>query len=131
MAIELNDEGIELGIVVRDTGASVAFYRDVLRLELTADVEFPGNHMWRFRSGQSVVKLLENDPTLTESTETVAGIGMRYVTMFVEDIETTVAAVAAAGLVHTPIGDIPAGARSSFVRDPDGNHIELLQLHPG
>ena len=53
MPAKLSNDAIEIGIVIRDSEKSLAFYRDVLGLEYLGDLEFPGNHMWRFQAGGS------------------------------------------------------------------------------
>ena len=37
MAVELRKDSIDLGIVITDSAASLAFYRDVLGFEFVAD----------------------------------------------------------------------------------------------
>ena len=131
MPAKINNDAIEIGIVVRDADTSLAFYRDVLGLEYLGDLTFPGNHMWRFQAGKSVVKLLAQDPVPVASNPPgdVAASGFRYLSLFVANIEEVVADVEAAGCpIAIPITEFQPGARFAFVEDPEGNRIELLDV---
>jgi lactoylglutathione lyase len=131
MPAKLNNDGIEIGIVVRDAEKSLAFYRDVLGLEYLGDLVFPGNHMWRFQTGKSVVKLLAQDPTPEAANPAgdIAASGLRYLSLFVANIEEVIADVVAAGCtVAIPLTEFQPGARFAFVEDPEGNRIELLDV---
>ena len=128
MPAKLSNDAIEIGIVIRDSEKSLAFYRDVLGLEYLGDLEFPGNHMWRFQAGGSVVKLLEQDPPATAApAEPTAGFN--YLSLFVSNLDELVDEVAAAGCeIAIPVTEFQPGARFAFVRDPEGNRIELLDV---
>jgi lactoylglutathione lyase len=131
MGVKINNDAIEIGIVVADAERSLAFYRDVLGLAYIGDLEFPGAHMWRFQAGGSVVKLLEMDPAPQAANppgETTA-TGLRYLSLFVSNIDEVVAQVAADGCaVPIPVTEFQPGARFAFVEDPEGNRIELLDV---
>lgn len=64
--------------------------------------------------------------TLLEVVKAMAALGIRYVTIHVKDCDTAFQAATAAGAA---VGVAPATfgtiARAAFVRDPDGNFIEL------
>ena len=131
MPAKINNDGIEIGIVVRDADKSLAFYRDVLGLEYLGDLTFPGNHMWRFQAGKSVVKLLAQDPTPEAANPAgdVPASGFRYLSLFVANIDEVVADVEAAGCpIAIPVTEFQPGARFAFVEDPEGNRIELLNV---
>ena len=128
MPAKLSNDAIEVGIVVRDSEKSLAFYRDVLGLEYLGDLTFPGNHMWRFQAGGSVVKLLAQDPPAAEPpAEPTAGFS--YLSLFVSNLDELVDEVAGAGCeIAIPVTEFQPGARFAFVRDPEGNRIELLDV---
>jgi catechol 2,3-dioxygenase-like lactoylglutathione lyase family enzyme len=131
MPAKINNDAIEIGIVVRDAEKSLAFYRDVLGLEYLGDLTFPGNHMWRFQAGKSVVKLLASDPTPEAANPPgdVPATGFRYLSLYVSNIEEVVADVSAAGCpIAIPVTEFQPGARFAFVEDPEGNRIELLDV---
>jgi lactoylglutathione lyase len=129
MVAKINNDGIEIGIVVRDAEKSLAFYRDVLGLEYLGDLTFPGNHMWRFQAGKSVVKLLEQTPAPEAANPTGDATGFRYLSLFVSNLDEVVADVEAAGCeTLIPVTEFQPGARFAFVADPEGNRIELLDV---
>jgi catechol 2,3-dioxygenase-like lactoylglutathione lyase family enzyme len=125
--------GIDLGIVVSDAEASLAFYRDALGFAVAGSNPLPGGGtMHRLTCGASTLKLCAPDPAAA-STAPGGGLftaqGIRYFTISVTNIDELVASLAAAG---TPVvwdpRDIAPTARVAIVQDPDGNHVEFLQL---
>ena len=52
-----------------------------------------------------------------------AGAGNSVVTVFVDDLETRVAAIAARGLEPDEVETYSGGARKAVHRDPDGNEL--------
>ena len=129
MVAKINNDGIEIGIFVRDAEKSLAFYRDVLGLEYLGDLTFPGNHMWRFQAGKSVVKLLEQTPTPDAANPTGDATGFRYLSLFVANIDELVDEIGSAGCeIIIPVTEFQPGARFAFVADPEGNRIELLDV---
>jgi lactoylglutathione lyase len=128
MVAKINNDAIEIGIVVRDAEKSLAFYRDTLGLEYLGDLVFPGNHMWRFQAGGSVVKLLAQDPPAEPAGDTPTA-GLSYLSLFVSNLEEIVQEVEDAGCtIAIPITEFQPGARFAFVQDPEGNRIELLDV---
>ncbi|MDT4937008.1 MAG: hypothetical protein QOG80_679 [Pseudonocardiales bacterium] len=129
MVAKINNDGIEIGIFVRNSELSLAFYRDVLGLEYLGDLTFPGNHMWRFQAGKSVVKLLESDPLPEAANPSGDATGFRYLSLYVSNLDEVVADVAAAGCeIVIPVTEFQPGSRFAFVTDPEGNRIELLDV---
>jgi catechol 2,3-dioxygenase-like lactoylglutathione lyase family enzyme len=54
--------------------------------------------------------------------------GLRYLTLWVDDLEALVERwTAGGGAVTTPIGDLRPGVRFALLADPDGNAIEALE----
>jgi predicted enzyme related to lactoylglutathione lyase len=131
MVATLNKDSLEIGIVVRDTERSLAFYRDVLGLPYLGDLTFPGAHMWRFAAGSSVVKLLEHEPEPAGANPPgdVTATGFRYMSLFVSNLDELVDEVAAFGCtVAIPVTAFGDTVRFAMVEDPEGNRIELLDL---
>lgn len=52
-----------------------------------------------------------------------AGVGGALVTIMVDDLDATVAAIAARGIEPADREAYPGGARKAIYRDPDGNEI--------
>jgi catechol 2,3-dioxygenase-like lactoylglutathione lyase family enzyme len=102
VAVKLTKDAIDLGIVVKDGPAAVAFYRDVLGFKYQGEMPMPGG---------------------------IGGAtGYRYWTISVSNISELVAACAKAGrTVVVPEREFRPGIRIAIVEDPDGNWVEFLQ----
>ena len=131
MTVELTKDSIDLGIVVTDADAALAFYRDVLGLEDLGERPMPGGVMHRLGCGTSVIKLLslKRPPAATAPPGGIAGgTGYRYCTISVSNLEDAVAACEAAGRpVPVPITELAPGITIAIIEDPDGNWVELLK----
>jgi predicted enzyme related to lactoylglutathione lyase len=134
VTLELGKDAIDLGIVVTDAEAMVAFYRDVLGLDyLGAQPVGPGGVMHELACGQSVIKLVQPDvpPRARHATGAVrAATGLRYFILVVRDIEAVVRRCEAAGAEFpVPLKENPnaAGGRHAQVADPEGNIVALQQ----
>jgi glyoxylase I family protein len=135
-----------IGICVADLERSLAFYRDCLgfvyRSELRVAGE-PSATLLRLPDVALHAVYLERDGTRIEllayatphalgdaTPRPMNGRGLTHLSLRVDDLAATVAALRAAGvrvLADTYI-DLPAfGAAAVFVTDPDGTLIELVQ----
>jgi catechol 2,3-dioxygenase-like lactoylglutathione lyase family enzyme len=138
VATVVTKESIDVGIVVRNGEAMLAFYRDVLGLEHFQTNPMPlglGGTMHRVRCGTSVLKLVElaNPPAETNPPGGLrGGTGFRYITFFVADLDALLARCRTAG-AEVPIERTTArpGVDIAMVIDPDGNWVELGQLTDG
>jgi len=117
-------EGIGLRLGVRDEAAQHHFYADVLGL--------PASGERSYRAGGSIL-FFARDPDVPAdvvhgNNQKMRGPGFRYMTIQVWDVDATHAEVLARGGMegHAPL-TLGKVARISFVRDPDGNWIELSQ----
>lgn len=135
MGVELARTAIDLGIVIRDSGRSLGFYRDLLGLVHEGDMPMPGlgggGTMHRLRCGESLIKLVKFDAVPEDGAPrggVDAATGFRYMTMHVTNLEALVAACKDAKVkVAVPIREIRAGVRIAIVTDPDGNLVEFVQ----
>ncbi len=114
----LGIEGIGLRLAVRDISRARHFYGDILALPaLGRDV---------YAAGDSRL-FIEEDAHAAPAGHWV-NAGLRYVTLHVRRVDAAYAAFVAAGAAP---GEAPYSighiARISFVRDPDGNWIEVAQ----
>lgn len=132
--MQVDKESIDLGIVVTDEKAAVAFYRDTLGLDWEGELKLPGGMMYRLKCGSTVIKLLKLDRTPAAKPAPggpMGGLGYRYFTITVPDIRALVAQLEAKGVKPTvPVTDFRPGVRIAMVTDPDGNTIEFLQNIP-
>ena len=135
MGAQLARTAIDLGIVIRDSERSLAFYRDLLGLVHEGDMPMPGlgggGTMHRLRCGESLVKLVKFDAVPEEAAPRGgidAATGYRYATLHVSNLDDVVAACKAAKVkVAVPVTEIRAGVRIAIVLDPDGNLVEFVQ----
>lgn len=128
---------IEYGLHVTDGEASLHFYRDVLGMEPYAEIYFPGGHVWGLRFGNSMIKLLQDDVPPTTKNPRERSIGFRYITIHLLNAEEVVKQCEAEGYeIMTPVSLFSPSRPGdpecffAFVRDPDGNTVELSQGSP-
>ena len=108
-------------IPVSDQDRSLAFYRDVLGLELVDDVQMSPEMRWiRLQPKGSTTGL-----TLASWFETMPAGSLRGLVLEVDDLEGTLAEMEARGLEHEDIVEEPWG-RFVWCSDPDGNG-QILQ----
>jgi lactoylglutathione lyase len=111
-------EGIAVRLAARDLDASMRFYIDALEAERIDAA--------RVRIGDSLL-LLEHDASASEVGR-MTGRGYRYITVQVRDVDAAHRGILDRGGAEgrAPI-TLGTTARISFVRDPDGNWIEISQ----
>jgi catechol 2,3-dioxygenase-like lactoylglutathione lyase family enzyme len=133
--VELAKRAADVGILITDATASLAFYRDLLGLEHVGDVPLPADWhgtMYVLRCGDSFVKLVELDDIPAarpvEPDRLEAATGVRYWTIPVLNHDEVVAECELAGvvIVRPPVDVAETGARFTLVADPDGNIVEIL-----
>ncbi|MCU1400645.1 MAG: hypothetical protein JWN62_3754 [Acidimicrobiales bacterium] len=133
MTVELAKDSIDLGIVVTDLAASLAFYRDTLGFVPVGEMDLPGGGtMQRLLCGTSVIKLLApaKAPPVPAPPGGIQGAtGYRYWTITVANLEAVVASCADAGYkIAIPLTTLRPGVVIAIVADRDGNWVELVQL---
>jgi lactoylglutathione lyase len=122
---------LHFGLRVADLDRSLAFYTAV-GYQVVGTV--PGTALGNL----TMLKLADDDFVMIElvsgpSREGAGGSGLSHFVIKVESLEATMAELAAAGLdVEAP--DSPDGTddfRTTWITDPDGNRIELVQWPAG
>jgi glyoxylase I family protein len=131
--LSLRKNAIDLGIVVKDSATSLAFYRDLLGLEHTADTPMPGAvpaTMHRLMCGDTMIKLVSYDetPSAQAAPGGISGAtGLRYFTMHISNLAEVTEACSQAGVrVIIDQLEIRPGVTISMVTDPDGNWVEVV-----
>jgi lactoylglutathione lyase len=121
---------LEIRVGVIDPDAFATFYTQAL-----GAIAIGGN---RFKIGDTIVAVFHEPETKTvallpfanalEVVKGMAGLGIRYITLGVKDCGAAFAALKQAGAAEA-LAPVNFGtvARIAFVRDPDGNFIELAQ----
>jgi catechol 2,3-dioxygenase-like lactoylglutathione lyase family enzyme len=107
-----------VSINVTDAGESIAFYRDVLGLELLDRPAFDFAGAW-FGLGDQQLHLIEVPGF-------VAPAGQHFA-VFVRDIDATIDVLTARGVRVSRITELDGVCRQAFFADPTGNRIELNQ----
>jgi glyoxylase I family protein len=133
MAVELKKDSIDLGIVTRDAGPMVAFYRDLLGFTDEGQMPMPKiGTMTRLRCGTSLIKIVEATPKSDAPPGGIVGsTGYRYWTMTVTHLDALVDSLKAAEVsVIIPVTELRPGIRIAMVADPDGNWVEFLEEAP-
>ena len=110
-------EGILVSMIVRDAAAFRSFYEEALELERAGD--------GIARCGDSLIRYEQGD---AHDDARMQARGYRYTTIQVWDADAEHAGIVARGgrEGRAPV-TLGATARVSFVRDPDGNWIEISQ----
>jgi len=131
---------VDIAIVCSDFEKSLHFYRDCLGLEVAADLQIPKDvatgaglaprafrHV-RLKAGDTLIKLMDiESPPSTRSSDFAAGV--RWLTLFVDNVEGTVAQLEQKGVQFlTPPISAPDAAGIACALDPDGLLIELVQI---
>ena len=129
--MQVTKDSIDLGIIVTDEKAAVAFYGEKLGMESDGELPLPGGRMYRFKCGTTIIKLLKLDKTPEAKPAPggpMRGLGYRYFTISVPDIRGLMAQLEKKGIKATvPVTEFRPGVTISMVTDPDGNTIEFLQ----
>jgi catechol 2,3-dioxygenase-like lactoylglutathione lyase family enzyme len=134
--MELAAPAVDIGYVTSHVEAMLAFYGEGLELEQVMErtiTDSDGNvrTVHCFAAGSTLLKLwtLHGGPPPKGPDERLGQVGIRYTTMHVRDVEAVVSRLRSLGY---PIDVAPhrsalAGRALAFVRDPDGNYIELVE----
>jgi lactoylglutathione lyase len=120
---------------VTDLERSLAFYRDVLGMQILRRHDYPeGRFTLAFvgygdEADHTVVELTHNWDTDTYELGTAFG----HIALGVADVYAACTAIQArGGKVVRPAGPMKGGTRViAFVEDPDGYKIELVEDHVG
>ena len=130
--VQLTKSAIDLGIVVTDGAAALAFYRDTLGFRHEADTPFPGGGtMHRLWCGESLIQVVV--PAAPPAARAAPGgilaaTGYRYWTISVSNLKELTDACRTGGYkVVVDPREIRPGISISIVEDPDGNWVEFLQ----
>ncbi|AUH45114.1 VOC family protein [Streptomyces sp. CMB-StM0423] len=125
-------------IAVDDHDKALAFYRDVLGLEVRNDVEFEGTRWVTVGSPEQpgvniVLEPPAADPQATpadrDAMARLLAKGLLYGVIFTtDDVDATFARIAASGaeVLQEPV-DQPFGVRDCAFRDPAGNLLRFSQ----
>ncbi len=124
---------LDLGLIVGDLAASLAFYRDLLGLTYVGTTRIWCGTLHRLRFGESDFKLVDPDRIPPQGPVGLeACLGFRYVTFVIQNLDEVAGRLKAAGVpFEKEITEIRARVRVAMVRDPDGNVVEFVQRDGG
>ena len=120
---------LQLGLRVTDRERSLAFYTALGYAELgvVPETEFGSLTMLQLPGDPFVSLELVHDPA-----RPVRDTGaVNHLVIQVDDLDETIAGLAARGLAAEPPAEPGPGIRTSWLTDPDGYRIELVQWPPG
>ncbi|NEA29792.1 VOC family protein [Actinomadura bangladeshensis] len=120
---------LHLGLRVSDLERSLAFYTALgfTRLGSVPETQFGSLTMLKLPDDPFVSLELVHDPA-RPVTDTGA---VNYLVVQVDDLDATIADLAAKDVPAEPPADLAPGMRTSWLTDPDGYKIELVQWPPG
>lgn len=135
-----------VGISVRNLERSIAFYTELLGMEIAAltftlhgaDLEqimaLPAlqGRMCVVRKGSLLIELFEftqPKPLARDANYPVNHHGISHFGIEVDDVEATYQQLSAAGVrFHSPVMSFQRGVKATYGRDPDGNVFELVEM---
>jgi catechol 2,3-dioxygenase-like lactoylglutathione lyase family enzyme len=106
-----------VSICVRDTDEAVDFYTKVLGFDVLPRPDFGFGGCW-LETGNGQVHLMESDAARPQGD---------HFALQVDDLDTAVDDIRAAGWKVDPIPHMQGAGRQAFLHDPSGNMIELNQ----
>lgn len=129
---------LDVALVSRDSSRLVAFYRDVVGLQVTGELRVsgvvPDGLLTRLAAGESALKILQFDAEPGADAPGGAAAdatGLRYLTVGVEDLAAVLRTCSETGVpVDLPLTVLNAELAIAFVHDPDGNIVELVGPTP-
>jgi catechol 2,3-dioxygenase-like lactoylglutathione lyase family enzyme len=129
MTIVAGKNAIDLGIVVKDINASLAFYCEVLGLKKVQEMPLWIGTMHRLAFGDSFIKLIDPKETPPATTKGLASsLGFRYLTLQIKNIEDICEKCAKLGIsFEIKKTELIPGVTIAMVNDPDGNTVEFVQ----
>ncbi|WP_043650629.1 VOC family protein [Nocardia thailandica] len=125
-----------VAVLVGDQEQALSFYRDVVGLEVRADLPFAGGRWLTVGPAeQPTLELLLEAPEMNPdpaarqaARDRIAAGAMSTLIFATENADDTYARLEAAGATGAqPPTDQPYGVRDCSVRDPWGNHLRFSQ----
>lgn len=131
MAIQLQRQALDLGIVTSSGEAMLEFYRDTLGLGEAGDIPVPGmGTVKKLSCGDSFIKLLILDQPAGKppcKDGFAAAEGFRYCALILKNLDEVVDSCRQGGYkIVTDLRELRPGVRIAMVEDPDGNTLELM-----
>lgn len=130
-----------VGIVVRDLQESISFYRDTLGFEVMVEFTITGSgfataigiddvtgQFAHLDGGTTRIELIQYDSADTgDEMKPLTEPGAKHIAFTVADIETMYDNLPEETSCVSPPQQIETGTTVLFLRDPDGNFLEIVQ----
>ncbi|MEM9796865.1 MAG: VOC family protein [Pseudomonadota bacterium] len=124
------------GLSVSDFDASVAWWQRHFGFALLKAWDVPGLRIGLLGRDGMYLELFAQEqaapgPDETRTvTESFGQRGWKHLALKVPDLAAAIETLRAAGVtvLTEPVRDAPPGYHYAFLRDPDGNHVELIEL---
>ena len=131
---------VDIAITRHDFDASLNFYRNILGFEVVIDTQISteiaagiglassGFRQVRLQAGETLIKLMDIEPPPLEASHAFAS-GVRWLTIYVEDIERVVADLKKKGAEFRADPVIGKHATAVIAVAPDGLFVEFARVH--
>ena len=122
-------DAMDVGILVADIQASMAFYRDLLGLELVEVRPVSNGTMHRLRFGESHFKVIDpSSPPPPGPVGINRQMGYRSVAFCITNLSHVCAELRRKGVeFEVEEREARPGVRIAMVKDPDGNIVEFVE----
>jgi catechol 2,3-dioxygenase-like lactoylglutathione lyase family enzyme len=114
-----------VGVPIKDRRVSLKFYRDLLGLRVIPSMVDAKNIVWMRTDDGTMVHLIEPAEGRPPHLPTP---GAAHVAYHVADFDGALATLKEAGHEVEGPGERHDGQRHMFVKDPDGNRVELVSI---
>jgi len=121
-----------LNLLVSDLDRSLVFYRDQLGLQEMTRLVRDSGETWLVYLRITDLQYLELMTQASNDRAPANGLaGVNHLCLTIDDLGVEAARLAAAGVVLTSKIKLGQdGNRGAWIEDPDGNRIELMEMHP-
>jgi lactoylglutathione lyase len=121
-----------LALRVRDLDRSLDFWRDRVGFQEMQRLKRDNGDTWLVYLRITDDQYLELFPgAVTEQVPPDDANGVMHICLEIEDLDEEIARLEAAGVrIVSPIKGGIDNNRGAWIHDPDGNRIELMEMHP-
>jgi glyoxylase I family protein len=120
-----------IAIIAGDYQRSKTFYTEVFQLDIMREVYRSERDSYKLDlalNGHYIIELF-SFPEAPERPSRPEAQGLRHLAFAVDDLDSTISAIAAKGVELEPVRIDPhTGKRFTFFSDPDGLPLELYEL---